>query len=119
MRAPGALAALLALVPAGLVGCDAEPRTAVVERAVVLPEPLAETYARSCALCHETGLGAAPRRGDREAWAERIAGGIDRMTDRTIDGYKDMPPLGHCMECSLEEFEALIRWMVQLAAPEA
>jgi cytochrome c5 len=39
------------------------------------------------------------------------------LLDRTISGYKGMPPLGSCAECTEQEFEALIRFMATPAAP--
>jgi cytochrome c5 len=40
-----------------------------------------------------------------------MAKGMDTLLDNTINGYKGMPPLGMCMDCGEEEFEALIRFM--------
>jgi cytochrome c5 len=33
-----------------------------------------------------------------------------------VRGYKGMPPLGACMDCTEREFEALIRFMAGLEA---
>jgi len=33
------------------------------------------------------------------------------MIDSVINGAGGMPPLGMCMDCSEEQFEALIRFM--------
>src|SRR5690554_6232865 len=38
-----------------------------------------EVVAKHCVACHEAGLGGAPKMDDREAWAPRIATGIDAM----------------------------------------
>jgi cytochrome c5 len=36
---------------------------------------------------------------------------MDLLVDHAIDGYKGMPPLGSCMDCTEAEFAALIRMM--------
>lgn len=68
-------------------------------------------WARSCALCHADGTGGAPRFADAEAWAPRLAQGEDVLLAHTLEGYRNMPPLGYCMDCSAEDFIALIRFM--------
>lgn len=68
-------------------------------------------YERSCKACHSTPASGAPQTGDTEAWKPRIAQGIDMLLDHTIDGYKAMPPMGMCMDCSEEQFLALIEYM--------
>lgn len=69
-------------------------------------------YGQTCRACHDprsrTG---APAAGDVQAWAPRLAQGMDVLVDRTINGYKGMPPLGACMDCSEADFTALIRFM--------
>ncbi len=111
--------ALILVAALGTGGCDAEPPPpAALEAPLILPAPLRESYVHSCAFCHEVGSSSAPRTGDRAAWAELLEKGMDALVDHTIDGYNDMPPLGQCMECSLEDFEALVRWMAQSPEPE-
>ncbi len=43
--------------------------------------------------------------------APRLAQGIDTLLDHSINGYKGMPPMGMCMQCSEEQFRALIDFM--------
>jgi cytochrome c5 len=47
--------------------------------------------------------------------------GMNVLVDNVINGYGGMPPLGLCMECDADQFEALIRFMatpgVDSAAP--
>ena len=67
--------------------------TPVVEAAAE-PEPVAETlsgpqvYNSACLACHGAGVGGAPILGDPEAWAPRIAQGIDTLTSHAINGYQ-------------------------------
>jgi cytochrome c5 len=78
------------------------------------PPPTAHTgklYAQTCMACHTNPGSGAPQAGDAAAWRPRLRQGMDVLLDRTIDGYKGMPPLGSCMDCNEADFEALIRLM--------
>lgn len=72
---------------------------------------LAKLYEQTCKTCHTHPGTGAPQTGDRQAWVPRIAQGMPVMLDHTINGFKGMPPLGSCMDCTEAEFEALIRYM--------
>lgn len=106
------LATLLALLM--LSACDAGPSTANAARALQPQDPAVATlYQRSCFACHGTGNPTAPQTGDTRAWAPRMAQGMDTLIDHVVDGYKGMPPMGLCMDCSAEDFEQLIVFMAQ------
>lgn len=82
----------------------------------VLPAPAAalsggDVYGKFCRTCHETGLNEAPKLGDAEAWAPRIAKGMEVMLRTTKDGLNLMPAMGLCMACSDAELEAAIDYM--------
>ncbi|MES0874822.1 c-type cytochrome [Sinimarinibacterium thermocellulolyticum] len=98
-RAPSAPQATPAAQSAAQTGAPADP--AVVR-----------LYEQTCRACHDprarTG---APAAGDAQAWAPRLALGMDVLIERTINGYRGMPPLGACMDCSEDDFVALIRYM--------
>ena len=49
--------------------------------------------------------------GDSEAWASRLSQGNDRLLQNTVEGLNRMPPLGYCMDCSEEDFIAMIHMM--------
>nr|BFD42890.1 hypothetical protein FFPRI1PSEUD_43890 [Pseudomonas sp. FFPRI_1] len=72
---------------------------------------LAQVYASSCQLCHANPASGAPLAGDAKAWAPRLAQGADTLLDHSINGYQGMPPMGQCMQCSEEQFLALISFM--------
>ncbi|UQS88885.1 cytochrome c5 family protein [Pseudomonas chlororaphis subsp. piscium] len=96
-----------------LVACGdqpAPPSTAAVQQ---LPDDsaLARIYDSSCKLCHANPASGAPLTGDVQAWRPRIAQGADTLLDHSINGYNGMPPMGLCMQCSEEQFLALIRFM--------
>jgi cytochrome c5 len=71
-----------------------------------------EVYNTSCAACHGTGLMEAPKIGNVDDWAARIANGKDTMLSNAINGIKAMPPKGTCMGCSDEELAAAIEHML-------
>ena len=72
---------------------------------------LARLYVQTCKACHAVPGTGAPAAGDRAAWAPRLAQGMPVLVEHTVRGFKGMPPLGACMDCSEKEFEALIRYM--------
>lgn len=90
------------------------------EPAATPPSPLrpadpkiAALYAQTCEACHSHPGSGAPQTGDARAWAPRMAQGMDVLLDHTLGGYQGMPPLGSCMDCTEDEFAALIRYMAQ------
>ena len=68
-------------------------------------------YNRVCVACHSGQLPAAPRKGDQEAWAPRLAQGMETLVQHVTQGFKAMPPRGLCMDCSTEDYRAIIHWM--------
>ena len=44
-------------------------------------------YESSCAACHKTGLGGAPKLGVKAAWAPRIAQGIEVLVNHADIGF--------------------------------
>ena len=62
--------------------------------------------------CHATGAGGAPMLGDAVAWADRIAQGNDALYDHAINGLNGMPAKGLCMDCSDEEIQVAVDYMV-------
>lgn len=75
-----------------------------------------EIYDRSCAGCHDSGTGGAPKPGKKEQWASRIASGIDLLVKKSIDGYEGkqgtMPPKGGNAELSEAEVARAVQYMV-------
>lgn len=106
---------VLALAACGEKPASTPAAPAAQAAAAVPSDPaLAQLYAQTCKACHTNPGSGAPQAGDKQAWAPRAAAGMNTMLDRTINGYKGMPPLGTCMDCSPEDFEALIRFMAGL-----
>ena len=53
-----------------------------------------EVYKMACAMCHATGVAAAPKLGDAAAWKDRIAQGYDTLVKHAIEGIRMMPAKG-------------------------
>jgi cytochrome c5 len=47
-----------------------------------------------CIKCHGSGVGGAPKLGDREAWTARVKPGIDVLVRSAINGHGGMPARG-------------------------
>ncbi|MEZ5541595.1 MAG: c-type cytochrome [Pseudomonadota bacterium] len=72
----------------------------------------AETiYNTKCMACHATGAAGAPKVGDKEAWAPRIATGMDALLASATNGKNAMPPKGTCMDCTADDLKGVIEYM--------
>jgi cytochrome c5 len=71
-----------------------------------------QTYQSTCQACHATGAAGAPKVGDKEAWAPRIATGMDALYSSAINGKNVMPPKGTCASCTDDELKAAVDYMV-------
>lgn len=70
------------------------------------------TYRTACAACHAYGA-PGPKVGDKAAWKDRIAQGIDVLYTHAIKGTaKGMPAKGGRMDLSDEQVKAVVDYMV-------
>ena len=76
-----------AAAPAAVVAA-AEPAKADAAGAVPA------LYTQICQTCHAAGVAGAPKIGDKNAWAPRLAQGVDGLTASVIKGKGAMPPKG-------------------------
>ena len=74
-----------------------------------------QIYKASCTACHAAGVAGAPKFGDLSQWQPRIDKGMDALLANSISGINAMPPKGLCMDCSDEELQASIEYMVDAA----
>lgn len=74
---------------------------------------VAAIYNRSCRSCHTVTATGAPLTGDKKEWSTRSEKGMDTLVNNVVNGFGGMPPFGLCMDCGVEEFEALIGFMAQ------
>lgn len=80
--------------------------------------PGQQTYTRFCFSCHASGVAGAPKVGVPEAWATRVAKGRDALLAATVEGVPPgMPPRGLCSQCSDDELQAAIDYMLSQSEP--
>ena len=72
---------------------------------------ITERYTKTCALCHANGAAGAPKTGVASDWAPRMEKGMDALVQSVANGLNAMPPKGMCMDCSADDFKALIEHM--------
>lgn len=69
-------------------------------------------YSAACALCHTTGAMAAPKTGDKAAWAARLKKGMDALYESSIKGLNAMPAKGGKSQFSDAEVKAATDYMI-------
>lgn len=69
-------------------------------------------YNQFCAACHTGGVLGSPKINNAEDWEPRLAQGMDTVLKHAIEGYNAMPPKGTCGDCSDEEIQAAIDYMI-------
>lgn len=90
-----------------------EPEPAAPEETVTMAVNGEEVYQKACKLCHDAGVANAPKLGDKDAWAPRIAKGNDALFASSKNGLNAMPPKGGCMTCTDEEIRSAIEYLVE------
>lgn len=102
-----------------LAGCGEDSPQAQAGAAQHVPQDaaLAQLYGASCRQCHANPAAGAPLTGDSLAWAPRLEKGMPRLLEHSINGFQGMPPLGLCMQCTEQDFQALIAFMAALPQP--
>lgn len=99
--------------PAGTLCLEGDSSCgAAVAAAGGKPKSGEEVFNGPCTMCHGTGVGGAPKVGDKAAWAPRIAQGVNTLHDHAIAGIRAMPPKGTCATCSDDEIKAAVDYMV-------
>ena len=46
-----------------------------------------------------------------DPWAPRLQQGMPTMIKHVTEGFNAMPPRGICMDCTAEDYQAVIEWM--------
>lgn len=73
-------------------------------------------YEANCKSCHGEGKGGAPRFGNQEDWAERIATGRENLEASAINGLQgysgNMPPRGGNPKLTNEEVKAAVLYIM-------
>jgi len=82
-----------------------------------------KVYRNTCSLCHRLGVRGAPRLGDTEDWALRLAQGNETLYGHSISGYRgskgSMPSRGSNARLSEDEVKAAVDYMVWYSVPES
>ena len=106
--------------PSLLSLAHAEPETlAAADRDNIVG---AATFRNTCALCHGPGIVGAPRMGDRDAWAPRLARGREALYRHAVEGFRgdygQMPARGGNPSLSDDEVRAAVDYIVTRTAAE-
>ncbi len=97
-------------------GPDASPLTASVQTPVASLKNGHEVYVAVCASCHDSGVGGAPKLGDRAAWAARLSEGMGLLYLHSLKGYHGkagvMPARGGRADLPVELVKQSVDYMV-------
>ncbi|MDI1299892.1 c-type cytochrome [Methylotenera sp.] len=74
-----------------------------------------EVYKAVCSMCHGGGLMGAPKFGDKEQWAPRIAQGHDTLVTHALKGIRMMPAKGGNADLSDDEVAGAVKYMANEA----
>lgn len=74
-----------------------------------------QVYNQFCVACHATGVAGAPKLGDKQAWAPRIAQSRDLLFTHAKQGLRAMPPKGTCATCSDADLMSAVEFMASKA----
>jgi cytochrome c5 len=86
--------------------------TEPVSRTAPAPERTGkEIVEAQCIKCHGTGVGGAPKIGDRAAWTPRVREGLDVVVRSAIHGHGAMPPRGGMADLTDDEVRRAIVYM--------
>ena len=86
--------------------------TEPVSRSSKAPERTGkEIVETQCVKCHGTGVGGAPKIGDRAAWTPRVKQGLDVVVRSAIHGHGAMPPRGGMADLTDTEIRSAIVYM--------
>jgi cytochrome c5 len=89
-----------------------------INKAATPPERSGEQIVRAqCTKCHATGVGGAPRIGDRDAWIPRLKSGLDTVVSSAINGHGGMPARGGMANLTDRELRSAIVYMFTPAGP--
>jgi cytochrome c5 len=110
------ICALVAIAGFSLAACgggkpaSTTPAVSPAPAAAVTPAVL-KIYEQTCHNCHAVPASGAPQIGDAKAWAPRLAQGRETLLNHSINGFKGMPPMGTCTQCTEQDFASLIEYM--------
>ena len=71
-----------------------------------------EVYSSVCMACHDSGVLNAPRIGNKQDWAPRIAQGYNTLVKHALEGFNVMPAKGGAANLSDQEVAEAVVYMV-------
>jgi len=74
-----------------------------------------QVYENVCRFCHLGNIPTAPKLGDTEAWAPRLAQGWEVLTGHVLNGYKGMPAKGGRTDLADEQILNALGYMLSNA----
>ena len=101
------------LAPVGQVRVGTGGTAGGTASAAAGPVDGGQVYNPACMACHATGAAGAPKYGNQEDWAPRIAKGIDTLYKHSIEGFNAMAPKGGFSNLSDEQVKAAVDHMVK------
>jgi cytochrome c len=75
-------------------------------------DPAQEAYEQNCMMCHADDSMGAPAVGNKAAWKDILAKGLDKVYSNGINGINVMPPKGG-VDMSDAEFKAVVDYMIK------
>jgi len=103
--------------PAPLAAAAAQAPLQTAEAGAAAGDKGKKVYDTACVVCHQTGVGGAPKFGDKAAWADRIAKGEATLSEHALKGFQGkagtMPPKGGRADLSDEDVKAAVSYMVE------
>jgi cytochrome c5 len=104
-------------IPDMLIGMAVAQITFAASGDPLAPMTGQQVYNNVCIACHSPpGVGGAPALGDTDAWAPRIAQGMDTLIDHALNGFTGstgvMPKKGERVDLSDEEIIEAVEYMV-------
>ncbi len=71
-----------------------------------------DVYGKTCAVCHATGVGGAPKFANKGDWQARLAGGKDALVASVVKGKGAMPAKGGNPSLSDGDVKAAVDFML-------
>ena len=105
-------AVLERIKPIGEVRIDTSNMVASTESNESTERSGEEIYNSKCAGCHTSGAMGAPKYASLEDWSTRIDLGLEKLTLSAIAGKGGMPPRGTCMDCTDNEIEVTVQYIL-------
>jgi len=105
-------AVLERIKPVGDVRIDTNNMVASVESNESSERSGEAIYNSKCSGCHTSGVMEAPKYASLEDWSTRIDLGLEKLTSSAIAGKGGMPPRGACMDCTDNEINLTVQYIL-------